>query len=142
MIVVDASVAAKWYLPEVGSDAALELLGGPHMLSAPDLIRLEVLGALARRVCTGEATHDETRSRCQHWLRHLHTGGISLVPEHEILNDALGLSLSIPHTLQDCLYLAAARRLEAKLVTADRMFQERAVPHYGRVSLLPGCEAN
>ncbi len=142
MIVVDASVAAKWYLPEVGSDAALELLGGPHLLSAPELIRLEVLGALARRVRTGDATQDETQSRCQNWLRHLHAGAVSLVPEQEILDDALALSLEIPHNLQDCLYLAAARRLEASLVTADRTFQERAALHYGRVSLLSGCEAN
>lgn len=142
MIVVDASVAAKWYLPEVGSDAALELFSGPHLLYAPDLIRLEVLAALTRRVRTTDATAEESLSRCQTWLRHLHAGAVSLVPEHDILEEAVGLSLGIRHNLQDCLYLAAAQRLDASLVTADRTFQERASPHYGRVSLLPGCEAN
>lgn len=136
MIVVDASVAAKWYLLEAGSDAALELLSGPHLLFAPELIRLEVLAALTRRVRTGEAKPDETRSRCESWLRHAHSGALSLVPEHEILDDALSLSLGVPHNLQDCLYLAVARRLDAALVTADRVFHERAAPHYARVSLL------
>ena len=46
MIVVDANVAAKWYLPEIGTEAALELMGGPNRLFAPDLIRIEVLGSL------------------------------------------------------------------------------------------------
>lgn len=142
MIVVDANIAAKWYLPEAGSDAALDLLSGPQLLCAPDLIRVEVLAALTRRVRTGEASPAETLPRCQEWLRHLHMGALSLVPEHEILDEAIELSLEIKHTLQDCLYLAVARRIDATLVTADTTFQKRAAPHYGRISLLPGCEAN
>jgi predicted nucleic acid-binding protein len=55
MIVVDANVAAKWYLPELGSEAALELMDGASPLFAPDLIRLEVLAAITRCVRTGEA---------------------------------------------------------------------------------------
>ena len=50
MIVIDASVAAKWYLPEKGSDAAVELQEGPDQLFAPDLIRMEVAGSITRRV--------------------------------------------------------------------------------------------
>jgi predicted nucleic acid-binding protein len=64
VIVVDANVAAKRYLPEIGTDAALELLDGPSQLFAPDLIRLEVLGSITRCVQTGKADVDETRKRC------------------------------------------------------------------------------
>lgn len=142
MIVVDASVAAKWYLPEAGSEAAIELMCGPDLLCAPELIRLEVLAALTRRVRLGEASADETGARCRDWLRHLGAGAVSLVPEHEILDDAIALSLEIRHNVQDCLYLAIARRLDASLITADRIFQERAAPRYARISLLAGCEAN
>lgn len=142
MIVVDANVAAKWYLPEPGSDAALGLMGGPSLLYAPDLIRLEVLAALTRRVRNGEATVEETEKRCQDWRRHLHAGAVSLIPEHEVLDEAVRLALAIRHTLQDCLYLAAARRLDAALVTADRPFHDRAKASYPRITLLPGCEPN
>jgi predicted nucleic acid-binding protein len=38
MIVVDASVAAKWFLPETGSEEATQLLSGANKLIAPDLI--------------------------------------------------------------------------------------------------------
>ena len=142
MIVIDANVAAKWYLPEAGTEAALELFSGPSLLCSPDLIRLEVLAALTRRVRNGEATAEETRSRCTDWLRHLRSGTMSLVAEQEILDDALGLSLEIRHNLQDCLYLAIARRLDAPLITADRPFHDRAVRLYSHISLLPGCENN
>jgi predicted nucleic acid-binding protein len=142
VIVVDANVAAKWYMPEAGSDSALELMVGPTPLVAPDLIRLEVLSALTRRVRTREATVTETEKRCQDWRRHLHAGAVTLIPESEILDEAVRLAMEIPHTLQDCLYLALAQRLDATLITADRPFHERAKASYKRISLLAGCEGN
>jgi predicted nucleic acid-binding protein len=142
VIVIDANVAAKWYMPEAGSDAALELMTGPNPLVAPDLIRLEVLSALTRRVRTREATVAETGRRCQDWRRHLHAGAVSLVPENELLEDAVRLAMGIPHTLQDCLYLALAQRLDAPLITADRPFHDRAKPSFKGISMLPGCEGN
>ena len=142
MIVVDANVAAKWYLPEIGTDAALQLLDGPSQLFAPDLIRLEVLATITRRVRTGEAGPDETTVRCDDWFRHLGEGLVSLIPEGDLLHDALKLSLRIKHNLQDCLYLAAARRLDASLITADKKFKERAFPFDQRVTILAGCEGN
>ncbi len=142
MIVVDANVAAKWYLPEVGTDAALELMEGPSRLIAPELVRLEVLAAISRCVRTGEAGLEETKKRCGDWLRHLRTGAITLISEGELLDAALTLSLEIKHNLQDCLYLAAARHADATLITADRTFRNRAFPFDNRIALLRGCENN
>jgi predicted nucleic acid-binding protein len=142
MIVVDANVAAKWYLPEAGSEGALEIMAGPHRLFAPDLIRIEVLGSLTRCVRTGEAAVEETRKRCSDWVRHLGAGAVALIPEAELLDDALTLALQIKHNLHDCLYLAAARRLDAALITADKKFRDRASVLDKRVSLLAGCEGD
>jgi predicted nucleic acid-binding protein len=142
VIVVDANVAAKWYLPEVGTEAALELMDSRSRLFAPDLIRLEVLASITRCVRTGEAEREETKKRCGDWFRHLNAGAVSLIPEEDLLDDALILSLEIKHNLQDCLYLAAARRLDASLITADTKFHERAFPLDKRISILAGCERN
>src|SRR5262245_28914304 len=71
VIVVDASVAAKCYLPERGTEAAVELMTGHNRLTAPELIRLEVLSAITRCVRNGEATASESRAQCQRWLRNL-----------------------------------------------------------------------
>lgn len=41
MIVVDASVALKWFFPEAGSDASIELLGQPvGTLVGPELLAM------------------------------------------------------------------------------------------------------
>jgi predicted nucleic acid-binding protein len=126
MILIDASVAAKWLLPERDSDAALQLMGGPDLLFAPSLIRIEVLGAITRRARQGLATEDESRDRCRKWLHYLEIGAVTLTPEVEVLGDAIELALAIQHPLIDCVYVAAAKQLGAKLVTADRPLFERA----------------
>ena len=142
MIVIDANVAVKWYLPERGTEAAIELTTGGDQLIAPELIRLEVLSAITRRVRTGEARANEAKAQCERWLTNLTDGAVSLVPEQDLLHDAIDLSLKVKHPLLDCLYLAVAKRLEAPLLTADRPFHDRVKPFYKKISLLPGCENN
>jgi predicted nucleic acid-binding protein len=142
MIVLDASVAAKVYLEEPGSDEAIALLTGRENLLAPELVRVEVAAALLRRVRKGELAAEDARRRCNHWLERLRKGLFRLTPDHELLDDAIALSAELKHPLQDCLYLAAARRFDAPLITADRGFRDRAHPFDGRVTLLRGCEHN
>jgi predicted nucleic acid-binding protein len=140
MIVVDANIAAKWLLPEPGSDEAIALQEGPHQLVAPDLIRLEVAAAITRRVRADKKPlpPKEAVRRYQKWIRLLDQATISLIPESDLLAEAVDLAVLIKHPLQDCLYLAAAIRLDAELITADETFLKRAIRHYPRVSLLPG----
>jgi predicted nucleic acid-binding protein len=103
VIVLGANVAAKWYLPERGTEEALELLTGPEQIYAPELIRLEVLAAITRRVRTGDSTEEEARSRCDAWFRHLRAGAVTLVSEADVVNDAIDIALAVRHPLQDCL---------------------------------------
>jgi predicted nucleic acid-binding protein len=81
-------------------------------------------------------------SRCDKWFALLDQAALSLIPERDLLPHAVKLSVEIKHTLHDCMYLAAAQALNARLVTADRPFQQRAVRFYTQISLLPGCENN
>jgi len=46
MIVVDASVAMKWFLNDQDSSQALGLFHQSYKLVAPELIRIEVLAAI------------------------------------------------------------------------------------------------
>ena len=64
-----------------GADAATELLAGPVKLLAPELIRLEVAGALCRRVRQGELQAGEAEERCQHWLAELDKGLFTLTAD-------------------------------------------------------------
>jgi predicted nucleic acid-binding protein len=142
MIVLDASVAAKVYIDEAGSDEAIALVTGKARLAAPELIRMEVTAALCRRVRKEELAAAQAKLRCQHWLDRLHAGLFRLTPDEELLIDAIDLACQIKHPVQDCLYLAAARRLDASLITADRTFRDRAAALDTRVTLLAGCEPN
>jgi predicted nucleic acid-binding protein len=142
VIVVDASVAAKWLLPEVGSEAALELISSAELLFAPSLIRIEVLAAITRSVRMEVATAGESLTRCEKWLRYLDEGTITLLPDTVLLAEAVQLAIKVRHPLQDCLYLAAAQSMDARLITADRPFVDRIKNHFGQVELLQGCENN
>jgi predicted nucleic acid-binding protein len=142
MIVLDASVAAKAYLEEIGSDEATAVLTSKEKLLAPELIRLEVCAALCRRVRVGELDADEARVRNEHWLGRLQKGLFSLTPDQDLLSEAVELSTGLKHAVHDCLYLAIARRFDVPLITADRKFRDRAFPFDNRVALLHGCEGN
>jgi predicted nucleic acid-binding protein len=142
VIVLDANIAVKWYLPERGTDAALELMTGHNRLFAPELIRLEVISAITRQVRIGEATPTETKTQCRRWLDYLSEGGVVLIPEAELLHEAIDLSTKLKHPLFDCMYLAAAQQLEAPILTADRPFFDRVKPAYKKISMLAGCENN
>jgi predicted nucleic acid-binding protein len=140
VIVLDASVVAKVYLEEIGSEEASAVLVSGQKLLAPDLIRVEVCAALCRRVRRGEIDAEEAQRRCKHWLERLNKGLFTLTADRELMLDAVQLSIELEHPIQDCLYLAAARRFDAPLITADKAFRDRASPFDRRIALLHGCE--
>jgi predicted nucleic acid-binding protein len=142
MIVLDASVAVKAYLDEVGSDEATAVLACGQKLLAPELIGVEVSAAICRRVRMGELEAEDARIRNQHWLERLQNGLFTLTPDRDLLSEAADLANQLKHALQDCLYLAVARRFDVPLITADRAFRDRAFPSDSRVALLHGCENN
>ena len=136
MIVVDASVAVKWLLPEPGDAAAQELLASEERLVAPSLIRTEVAAALARRARFREIEPCDAEAAMGLWLQTLRDGVIGLVADEADLATALRLAVELSHPLQDCLYLALAERLGAPLVTADQKFVVKARASHALVRLL------
>ncbi len=136
MIVVDASVSVKWFVPEPGADEAQQLLRGPDKLIAPSLIRIEVFAALTRKVRLQEMDVEDARSACGLWRRALESGALSLVPDQPYLPHAIELAMELRHPLQDCVYLAVAEQNSAPLVTADPKFAERASRRYAGVKPL------
>lgn len=135
LMVVDASVAAKWVLTEPDSAAANELLDGRFRLTAPALIQIEVTGAAIRRFRLGKIDLETSRAACQKWDRLIDDCFVGLLPIERLYAEAVDLSFRCRHALADCLYLAAARSLNCPLMTADRTFFERAKPVYPAMSL-------
>jgi predicted nucleic acid-binding protein len=140
MIVVDASVAVKWFIPEAGEEAAATLLGGKKRLMAPALIRLEVAGAIIRRFREGHLSEKKAREGTQAWDAMLQHRVIHLVKEEELFDDAVQMAFLAKHALADCMYLVAAKRLHVQLITADKPMRDRGTRAYKNITLLGGVE--
>ena len=109
MIVVDASVAAKWVLFEPDHQKARGLLAGGDPLCAPALIRVEVAAAISRKLRLGDATRQQALASMATWERLLASGTLALTPDDLDLPEAFRFALEIGHPLQDCLYLRRRR---------------------------------
>ena len=117
-LVVDASVAVKWFVEEEYSVQAGRLLDGSHELYAPRLLASEVGNTLWRKVRTGEME----RGRAGALAAAISQMAVYWIEDEEVCAEAIRLSLALGRTVYDCLYLAAAHRLGATLVTADVRF--------------------
>lgn len=136
MIVVDASVAVKWLLPEAGSQSARQLLISNKRMFAPALIRLEVTGAILRAWRNKRLSTAMAQLACGEWEQMLVTNVISQIPNDELFSEAVRIAFASSHALADCLYLAVAQAMNAEMVTADVTLYERGKNLHDHLSLL------
>jgi predicted nucleic acid-binding protein len=114
-VVVDASVAAKWFLPEPDAAAALRLLDDRHRLAAPDLIHAEFGNIVWKLHTRGSLDANEASEMIEHFLSmplEIHDSTYLLAP-------ALQIAVATKRTVYDSLYLALAIELGGTVVTAD-----------------------
>jgi predicted nucleic acid-binding protein len=115
-LVVDASVATKWVLPEDGSDRAIALRRPGEEFVAPGLIAAEIGNAVWKRVTWKDfSTADALRAleiAMVHFSR--------LMPMEGLAMRATEIAIELRHPIYDCFYLALAERERCPLVTADK----------------------
>jgi predicted nucleic acid-binding protein len=117
-LIVDASVAIKWFVPEVLSSEAELLLEGGDDLFAPDLLLLECGNIIWKKVRSGELARPHGDAA----LAALRSGPIHFVDTRPLVEQALNLAHELEHPVYDCLYLAVAETVDGVVVTADRRF--------------------
>jgi predicted nucleic acid-binding protein len=137
VIILDASVAVKWYFPESGSDAAIEILGGSSgALIAPDIFAIEVNAALVRKGNMDKSQRDGIRlliaDFAEKLMQQVRLTRLSGAP----IAKAANLALDLGHPLKDCIYLALAMELDCELVTCDAKFAAKAKGVWDRVRVL------
>ena len=116
--VVDASVAAKWFVAEPHSDAARRLLDCGDALHAPDYFLLELDSTVSkwvRRSLISTLEARITRSEFSNLP-------VKLYPFADLRGEAFEIALETKSSSYDCLYLALSIRLAAPMITADRRF--------------------
>lgn len=120
--IVDASIAIKWFLPEIHSEYALRLQGIPD-LYAPDFMLLECSNILIKKVRRDELEKSVADDIQQVLLQ----VPITFTPWQDLLVESAEVAHGTYRSLYDCLYLVLAQRLGGKMVTADKKFYEALV---------------
>jgi predicted nucleic acid-binding protein len=115
-VVIDASVAVKWFLPEEHSEDARSLLRSEHQLLAPELIYIEVGGVLRKRLRAGEI-QDATALNVLVMLQALRLDIHTMRP---LIEAAWRVSTACQISFYNSVYLALAVARDAQVVTADR----------------------
>lgn len=121
MIVVDTSVIACLYLPGERTAAAERLLRRDPEWAAPRLWRSELRNVLALYVRKASLTFERAYA--------IQREAESLVADEYDVDsfDVLALARASGCTAYDCEFVAVAKRLDVRLVTADAMVR-RAFP--------------
>jgi len=115
-VVVDASVAIKWFVREPGHEQALALLAPGVERHAPDLVIAETASIAWKKRTIGEITIDQAEAVVSALPGYFS----SLLPAGKIVRRALEIGLQLNHPIYDCLYLACAATFEGGIVvTAD-----------------------
>ena len=117
-MVVDASVAVKWFVDEPGRAAAMRVINSGDSLIAPDLVIWEVLNVLRRK----------HRQKLVSEPQIIDAGGSILACFSELMQagviagQTLSLSLELNHSIYDCSYLACAMIVGAVVINGDEIF--------------------
>jgi predicted nucleic acid-binding protein len=119
---LDASVAAKWFLPPAQEPLAAEAqmllkrfsLGDCNLI-VPDLFWPEMGNILRKAARSGRIT---TKS-CEAAVAALEGSGIRTAPSLPLLKNAMAIALAFDRTVYDSEYLALAVESSFPLLTAD-----------------------
>ena len=121
-LVIDASVAAKWFLPPASEplrDEALDLLRGYAegrlQFAVPDLFWAECGNIFWKAVRQGRWN----RAAADDAIRSLKDRGLPTTPSADLLEDAFSIASSFDRAVYDALYVVLAVHLRTDLVTAD-----------------------
>lgn len=133
-VVLDASVAVKWFTEEKSTKSALELrdsyFRGEINLLAPDLLLYEVSNALRYK-------KGVNANLLKEWVADIIDMQIDLIsPNQHVLEKSLENAIEFGITFYDSCYLTLAELSGAQLVTADKDFYEKVKSSRGEVVLL------
>jgi predicted nucleic acid-binding protein len=131
-LVVDASVAAKWFLPsgqEAHVETAVGLLrryaAGEIRFAVPDLFWAELGNIFWKAARQGRWA----RSDAENALLLAQGRNFPTVKSKELLEDALSIGLTFDRSVYDSLYVALAIVSKGTLVTADERLANALAAH-------------
>jgi len=121
--VIDASVAVKWFIPEIHSQAAVKLLTGKRSLYAPDLIYAEVGNTLWKKWKHGELKPEEVLAVLEDFKRF----PLISTPCESLTETSWAIVEKTAITFYDALYVALAFLENCPVITADNKLRRSLV---------------
>jgi predicted nucleic acid-binding protein len=133
-MVIDTSVLFEALVPGQYSGAAVQILLSVEKLTAPDLIRIEMSGALTKAVRRKQISADYATAV----FARLPATLPPLQATEPLVDRSFALSLELDHPFADCVFLAQAEARSDALVTADQRFVRKLArtAHAARVIAL------
>ena len=119
-LVIDASVALKWFVAEEGTDAA-EAVAARHELTAPELVVAEVCNGLWKIERLGRLPPEDAAEAVASVAGYFDR----LFMITPLAPRAAAIARELGHPVYDCFYLALAEAQDVPLVTADRRLTGR-----------------
>ena len=123
LLILDASVVAKWFKEEEGSDRALkireEFYNGLHEIIVPDLILYEISNALR----FDKKFDFETISKATASLFDMDL--TITIPSEELILNSTKLALDLGITIYDAVYVELASQTSGVFITADEALHEK-----------------
>ncbi len=133
LVVVDASVAVKWFLPESGeplADEAEALLDQYDrkeiQFVVPNLFYVEIASAIWKAVRVGRVS----RALGDQALVLLTEREFATVPSLKLLDGAFQIASDYGRTVYDSLYVALAMQTQSQLITADERLANALAAHF------------
>ena len=122
LLVLDANVAAKWFLPaksEPLADEAFTLLGkyakDEIRFIVPDLFWVEFANVMWKAVRLGRLPKVSAGEALEALIQR----DFPTFPSLKLLDSAFQIATAFERTVYDCLYVALAVHSNAQLITAD-----------------------
>lgn len=118
-VVIDASVAVKWFITEPFSTEARKVLdsysGGLLRFFAPDLIHAELGNTIWKKHLFQGLAKDDAYQILDEFSKL----PITFLPSSTLVDDAFRLAVAHRRSVYDAMYLALSVRESCPLVTAD-----------------------
>lgn len=133
LVVVDASVAAKWFLPEKGEAHVYEALAlldkydnEEIRFVVPDFFYVEVANAIWKAVRVGRVP----RAFGDQAIVLLTQRKFPTVPSLKLVDQAFQIATDHGRTVYDSLYVALADQTKTQLITADERLANALAAHF------------
>lgn len=132
LTVVDASVAAKWFLPARGETLVEEAFHlfrqyaeGEIQLLVPDLFWAELVNIFWKAMRQGRCA----KATAETALASLQERKLPTVPSLSVLDVAFAIATAFDRTVYDALYVALAVHSKAQFITADERLANALAAH-------------